>query len=402
MKTTKKILSVLLVFAMLSCLLVSCGKDKGEIIAQYNENEYVYEKDTDYNDFFMLKSYQFIVSNGSTTLTDSQYNSIVEEAVKDTIVLREMKKQFKELGYSVDADAVKEAALSDAKYFDENYKGGYATFVSTWSLSEGAFTMFNEYDLMLQMAAEKIKGISKPTETEAYDYYIANSDLYVVPPHYSIGNIVLEATDTVSKETALADANSYIAMLKGGKSWDEVKSAAAIKYNYENGMMYSEMFTGIEKKYLSTFEPVNDLDAAIAEIDAEFEKANKMSFKEMFPNGFDAYLKANNITEEDTEKYNAAKELHYNYSAKVYSVTYNHLITTEWEDGKTYSTPIWHDGINAYVIVTFNSVVDKSGFKSFDDVKESIIEEIYSKAMTEATERYKDEIFNKAFYGITK
>lgn len=402
MKTTKKILSVLLVFAMLSCLLVSCGKDKGEIIAQYNENEYVYENDTDYNDFFMLKSYQYIVSSGNTTLTNDEYNSIIEDAVKDTIVLREMKKQFKELGYSVETSAVKEATLSDAKYFDENYTGGYSAFISTWGLSEDAFTMFNEYDLMLQMAAEKIKGVSKPTEEEAYDYYLANSDLYVVPPHYSIGNIVLEVTDNVSKETALKDANSYIAMLASGKSWDEVKSAATIKYNYENGMMYSEMFTGTEKKYLSGFEPVNDLDAAIAEIDAEFEKENKMSFKEMFPNGFEAYLKENNITEEDSEKYNEARSLHYNYSAKVYSVTYNYLITTEWEDGKTYSTPIWHEGINSYVIVTFNSIVDKSGFKSFDDVKESIIDEIYTKAMTEATERYKNEIFNKAFYGITE
>lgn len=399
MKTTKRILAMLLVMFMLAATLVSCGKDKGEIMAVYNGDEYIYENDTDYSDFFMMKSYEYVSTTGNTTLSGDDYNSIVEESIKETIVWREMNAQFKELGYFVDEESVKEAALADAKYFDASYTGGYSAFLESWNLSEDAFTMFNKYDAMLEMAAEKIMNVTKPTEEEAHDYYMDYSYNYVVKPHYSVSTIVLQVTDTVSKDDALADAKSYIEMLQSGRTWEEVKMAASIKYNIENGMIYSQYLTGEEKLYLESFEEINDLDATIAAIDADFKAENGVSYDEMFPNGFEAYAKSNGLTE-GSDAYNKAEKIHYDYTAKVYNAQYAYIITTAWEDGKTYSEPLWHGGMNCYAIVTFNSIVDKSGFMAFDEVKDEIIEEMFEAEKENAINKYISNIYNRAMYGM--
>ena len=93
MKTTKKILSLLLAVFMLAGMLVSCGKDKGELIATYGDNS-IYENDTDYSDFFMINSYYYVSSTGKTTLSGDDYTAVVEESVKNTIIWREMNAQF--------------------------------------------------------------------------------------------------------------------------------------------------------------------------------------------------------------------------------------------------------------------------------------------------------------------
>lgn len=396
MKTTKKILSLLLAVFMLAGMLVSCGKDKGELIATYGDNS-IYENDTDYSDFFMMNSYYYVSSTGKTTLSGDDYTAVVEESVKNTIIWREMNAQFKEIGYTVDEEAVKDAALEDAQYFDSSYTGGYAAFLEAWNLSEDAFTMFNKYEAMLDVAAVKIMNVTEPTEEEVYNYYVANSADYVIDPHYSLSTIVVQATDDVSVSEALADAKSYIDMLQSGKSWEEVKSASDIKYNIENGMMYSQFLSGEEKVYLSSFVPVSDLDAALAAIDADFKAENGVSFDEMFPEGFEAYVAANGLTG-GSDAYNTADKLFYNYSAKVYNTEYAYIITTAWENGKTYAEPLYHAGLNCYAVITFNSLVEKASFESFDDVKDEISAEIFESEKETAINKYISQVYIQAVY----
>lgn len=388
----------MLVLLMLAATLVSCGEDKGQIMAVYNGDEYVYENDTDFSDFFMIKSYEYLISTGNTTLSGDDYNSVVSDSARSTIVWREMNVQFKELGYTVDDDAVKKATLEDVEYFDENYSGGYSAFIKAWNLSDGAFDMFNKYDAMLDVAAEKIMNVSVPTEDEAYAYYLENSFNYVVEPHYSVSTIVLQATDTVKKDEVLKDAENYIEMLQNGKSWEDVKNTALIKYNAENGMTFSQFMTGEEKLYIEKFEKIEDLDAALAQIDSDFKAENEVSFNEMFPDGFEAYAQANGLTE-GSEAYDKAMSIYYNYSAKVYIAQYHYIISTAWEDGKTYAEPLWHEGLQCYCVVTFNKIVDKSGFMDFNEIKEDIIEELYESEKEDAITRYTSDLYSKAVYG---
>lgn len=403
MKTTKRIIALLLVALMSLTLLVSCGKeDKGELMTTYNNGaDFIYENDTDFKDFFMLNSYSFLSAAEKTSLSQEEYQNILSSSLESTIIWREMNKEFDKLGYSVDEKAAKDAALSDAQQFDASYTGGYKAFRETWNISENAFEMLNKYEMMLDMAAEKIMNVTKPTEEEVKQYFVDYSYNYVVMPHYSVSSIVLQATDKVPASEVLADANSYIEMLSSGKSWDEVKTAASLKYNYENGMMYSQIFTGEEKIYLKDFVKVTDLDAAVAEIDAAFKAKNKVSFDEIFPNGFEAYAKENNLTA-GSEAYEAAHALFYNYTAQVYNAEFKYIISTAWADGKTYEKPIYHEGINCYSVVTFNKVVEEAGFKDFDEVKDQIASDIFATKKQEAVTVYTTNIINKAVYGVTE
>lgn len=403
MKTTKRIIAMLLVALMSLTFLVSCGKeDKGELMTTYNNGaDFIYENDTDFKDFFMINSYNHLSQTGKSSLTQDEYEEILSSSFNSTIIWREMNKEFEKLGYSVDENKVKDAALKDAQQLDASYDGGYAAFCETWNISEYAFEMLNKYNMMLDMAAEKIMGVTEPTEEEVKQYFVDYSYNYVIMPHYSVSSIVLQVTDKVAESEVLADAQSYIDMLSSGKSWDEVKTAASLKYNYENGMVYSQIFTGEEKLNLQTFAKITDLDAAIAKIDADFKAKNGVSFDEIFPDGFEAYAKANNLTA-GSEAYDVAHARFYNYTAQVYKAEFDYIISTSWEDGKTYEKPLYHEGINAYSVVTFNKIVEEAGFKNFDDVKEQIASDIFATRKQEAVAVYTTNIINKAVYGITE
>lgn len=403
MKTTKRILALLLVVLMSLSFFVSCGKDdRGEIMATYNNGtEFIYENDTDFKDFFMLNSYYYLSEQGKNSLTVEEYNKILSTSVESTVIWRKINEDLLANDLSVDEKAVKDAALRDAEQFEKNYKGGYKAFRETWNISESAFEMTNKYGMILDVLAENVLGAKKPTDEEVKQYYVDYSYNYVVMPHYSVSSIVLQVTDKVPANEVLADAQSYIDMLKSGKSWDEVKSAASIKYNYENGMIYSEIFTGEEKVYLKDFVKVTDLDAAIAEIDAAFKAKNGVSFDEIFPNGFEAYAKANNLTAGD-EAYNAANDLFYNYTAQVYNAEFKYIISTAWEDGKTYDKPLFHEGTGCYAVVTFNSIVEEAGFADFDTVKDQIASDIFDTRKQEVVSAYTTNIINKYVYGITE
>ena len=400
MKTTKRILALLLVALMSLTLLVSCGKeDKGELMATYNNGtEFIYENDTDFSDFFMLNSYYYLSEQGKSSLTEEEYNTILSASIESTIIWRQINADIEKNGLSVDESAVKDAALKDAEQFDASYTGGYAAFKETWNISDGAFEMTNKYDMILDVLAENVLGAVKPTEDEVKQYYIDYSYNYVVMPHYSVSSIVLQMTDTVSESEVLADAQSYIDMLSSGKSWEEVRAAAAIKYNYENGMIYSEIFTGEEKVYLQNFTEVKDLIAAITEIEADFEAKNGVSFDVMFPEGFKAYAKANNLTE-GSEAYQAANDLFYNFTAQVYNAEFKYIISTAWEDGKTYEKPLFHEGTGCYAVVTFNKVVEEAGFKDFEEVKDQIASDMFATRKQEAVAAYTASIIDKAIYG---
>ncbi len=403
MKTTKRIIAMLLVALMSLTLLVSCGKeDKGELMATYNNGtDFIYENDIDFKDFFMINSYNYLSQTGKNSLSQEEYQELLSTSFDTTIIWREMNKEFEKLGYSVDEDEVKDAALSDAQQLDASYDGGYAAFRKAWNISEYAFEMLNKYNMMLDMAAEKIMGVTKPTEEEVKQYFIDYSYNYVVMPHYSVSSIVLQVTDKVPESEVLADAQSYIDMLSSGKSWEEVKTAAALKYNFENGMMYSQIFTGEEKLNLQTFSKITDLDAAIAKIDADFKAKNGVSFDDIFPDGFEAYAKANNLTA-GSEAYDVAHARFYNYTAQVYKAEFDYIISTAWEDGKTYEKPLYHEGIDCYSVVTFNKVVEEAGFKDFNDVKDQISDDIFATRKQEAVTVYTSDIINRAVYGITE
>ncbi|MGN1094765.1 MAG: hypothetical protein ACI4QR_00085 [Eubacteriales bacterium] len=402
MKTSKRIfiLSLAFMLAAVSFFGVSCKKnpDKSKTLyAVYNEDEYVYADDTDFTDILWTSMYNTLLETGKEQLTSEEYSQILESAIRSTILFRTLEKDLKNKGYSVDKDEIKTAATQKAEYYEANYTGGYSKFLEDWHLSKNAFETTEKYSAMLKLVSEKLIETNEVSKEDAYKYYLDNSEDYYNPPAYEIYSLVLQVKNTAdeaSKEETLADAKAYISRLNAGESWEDVKKAAFIKYNVENGAPYSYYLTGKERVSLLSFKKVTDLDAAIAQIEASFKEEHGVSFSEMFPNGFDAYVAEKGL-EKGSSEYKKALEIFYNYSAAVYIAEYNYVITTAWKDGATYEKPLYHAGFGCYIIVTFDNIKETAFFTPFDEVKEDIIKAMSDELSQEKTTEYLDKFYEE-------
>ncbi len=400
MKITKRIISLFLAAVLLgACVsLSSCG-NKGTLYATYEKGK-VYSEDTDFSDFLWTNIYSYAVQNNGAQLTDTEYNALIDNAIVSTVMYRQLKKHIKELDLSVDMDAVKLAAVSDAEAFEKNYTGGYEKFLKEWNVSENALQMIREYRAMIALIEDEVVEYEKATEQEITDHYNLNASKYYIPPSYKLGNIVLQVIDkddAAEKAEVLADAKGYIARLQGGESWDAVKQSALIKYNSENGHFYSDTLTGTEAVAVSDFESVSDLDTKLAELEADFKEKNGKTFAEMFPDGFKAYISANSI-KENSEEYKSAEEIYYNYSAAVYKAEYNYAITTAFKNGTTYSEPLYHAGFGCYCVLTFVEKTDSISYTPLDEVKDDIREELEGPRKSEAAQAYLERLYD--YYNV--
>ena len=142
---------------------------------------------------------------------------------------------------------------------------------------------------------------------------------------------------------------------------------------------------------LLDFKKIEDLDAEIAKIDADFKEKNKVSFKEMFPDGFYEYAKKNSL-EKDSADWNKAFEIFFDYSAAVYLAQYNYIIGNSFKEGETYSEPLYHDGFGCYVIFTFDKIKEEASFTPFEDVKKDIIEKLNKDKLNAAADKYIEDL----------
>lgn len=397
MRITKKIFALILVVFMVAGSLVSCQKKPDSsrtLYAVYDGSKFIYADDTDFMDFLWTNIYSFAIENGGRQLTSEEYSSMITRSIKSTLVMRTLEKRLKKAGYSVDEDKIRLAAVSDAENFEKNYEGGYEKFLSEWNLSKNALFMVNKYQAMIDLAAEKLSDYKPATDEEANEYYLDNSINYYEPPAYQLYSLVLQVSDpsdSAKKAEVLSDAKAYIERLRAGESWDKVKESAFIKYNEENGCPYSYFLTGKESVSLLDFKKIEDLDAEIAKIDADFKEKNKVSFKEMFPDGFYEYAKKNSL-EKDSADWNKAFEIFFDYSAAVYLAQYNYIIGNSFKEGETYSEPLYHDGFGCYVIFTFDKIKEEASFTPFEEVKKDIIEKLNKDKLNAAADKYIEDL----------
>ena len=389
MKNMKRIIAICLLLALSAVMLASCGGKKSQAVATYGGDKYVYEDDTDFFDFYKLNMYHHTLETGETNISNSEYNTILSDAVKSTIMLRVLEEEIAKRGLSVDMDAVNKKAEEDEAIYDKLYEGGFEKFLSDWGLSEDVFVIYNKYEALKEIAKEYLE-IEDVTDAEAQKYYDDNPAKYFKSPHFDVNTLYLQVVkpdDADERKEVYNDAMLYIEMLNSGRSWDDVRETVSLKYNSEHGMIFTEYLSGMQCIAKEYFAYVEDLEAAVKALDDAFFEKNKISFEEMFPDGFDAYAAENKLVKE-TKAYNEALEIYMNYASERYLAEFRYAITTKWETGKTYSTPIYHASYDSYVVLTFTRIEDMAGEVTFEEAKEEIYGILEAQKKEKAMDNY--------------
>lgn len=387
MKNIKKIIVLILVFAVCAVMLASCGNKKDEAVASFGGDSYIYADDKDFSDFYNLFTYYYKIESVEEEMSTLEYNIILRNSVQATVEMRLLEDESARRGYFIDMEEVEAEAYDDEMVFENAYPGGFATFCEHWGLSEDVFVTLNKYEALRELAKENFFTTQNVKEEEALAYYEKNKDDFIKEPHYEIKELFLQITKDTNKEAVCNDAKVYIGMLDSGRSWENVLNTAKIKYNLENGMIFSHYLTGsefIEKNELETIGSVNN---RMNEISQKFKEEYGISYGEMFPDGFDAYIEKNEI-DVDSITYKRILEAHMTYCSEVYNVEMNYAVTEKWETGKCYGFPIYHGGFESYVVLYFSSVEDEEGEVSFEEAKEGIIELILEERREKAFEDF--------------
>ncbi len=395
MKNIKKFIALMLVFAVCAIMLASCGNKKDKAIASFGGDSYIYEEDKDFSDFYHLFTYYYKVESVEAEMSASEYNIILRDAVKTTVEMRLLEDEAARRGYYIDSAKVEAEAYEDEQVFEDAYPGGFDTFCAHWGVSEDVFLTLNKYEALRELAKENFFTTGKVKEEEARAYYEKNKDEFIKKPHYEIKELFLQVTPNTTKEAVYNDARVYIGMLNSGRSWDSVLGTAKIKYNRENGMIFSHYLTGSEIIEKTCVAKNGSTHNAIIDASERFEEKYGISYDEMFPDGFDAYIEKNEI-EVGSVTYKKVFEAHMTYCSEVYNIERNYAVTEKWETGKCYSFPIYHGGFESYVVLYFSSVEEEEGEISYEDAEDTIIELIVKESKEKAFEDFISRKMNEA------
>lgn len=374
MRKLIRIFAILMVVALAVSSLASCGNEGEDVIAVYDGECYIYENDADFSDFYNLNRYFYAYESGDEAKSKSEYNTILDNAVKQTVMLRMLEDEKNPLGYEIDMNVVYADAENDKATFEEFYHGGFEKFCSDWGLSSNVFVLLNKYEAIKEKEKEKIE--VTVSESEIRKYYEKNPDKYFKIPHYDVNTLFLQVLEPSSEENMHSvhdDALIYMNLLNSGRTWDNVKSIMSKTYNSGNGMIFSEQLSRINHVSMQYFFEVENLEAALAERNAEFYSKYGMTFNEMFPCCFEDYVIEHELKPE-TKEYNFALETYMSYATDVYNIEFNYAISNFWEKGKTYEKPIYHYVYNSYVLLTFTGIEEENITIEYEDAKEGIIE----------------------------
>ncbi len=419
MRNFRKLIAVLIALAVFAVVLASCGDDKEKPVAVYDGDQYIYESDEDFSDFYNLNRYFYAYEIGDEASTYSEYNTVLSNAVKQTVMLRILGDKIVFHDVELDEEKIRTEAEVDKATFESSYKGGFAGFCNDWGVSENVFLRHNLYEAIKDI--EKQKAEVEVTDEEAKRYYIKNPEKYFKTPHYDVQTLFLQVRDpsnATEMESTYNDALIYIQMLNSGRSWESVERQASFKYNEANGLIFSEHLSTLNHVSMKYFFEVEDLDASLNKVSEQFVnhyseafkerfpdligktvgegtiKNTPLTFEQIFPNGFDAFVSEHKL-ERGTKEYNFVLEAYMNYSQKVYDTEFNYAITKYWKNKTTYTKPIYHSGYNSYVVVTFSHIEEENVTIEFEDAKESIIEILEDQKKEKAAENHISQKMNE-------
>lgn len=363
MKYCRKLLAMLLLVSMLVLLFASCGEKKGEIIAVY-DNKPVYEAEVaDIINYELGTQY-------TSTMTPDQLEAIMESAVVTYVQYKAIELDLEKKGITVDEDELKKAVEDNKKYINDNMEGGYDAWKQSYQVSDAFLEEHLRRVQLRALCEEELKKEINVTDDEAYNYYLNNSLNYTAPAGYNWTSVLHEALniEDAAECTAIeAEMKNYIAKIsEGTMTMDDAKKAILAENTADKGYKYGSLFQGSDFTATTALKEITDLDAEIAAI------------KESYGN---PVYKAE-MTDEEKEAYE-------NCFAKVFQTEVYYALQN-LEVGEVYEKPI--KSIIGYYIIRLDSISTVSGFKPFEDVKDSIVETLTANALLTAYDSYLSEI----------
>lgn len=363
MKHCTKWLAVLLVVSMIAVLFASCGEKKGEIIAVYN-NTPVYEAEV-----ADIINYQ-LGTQYTSTMTPDQLEAIMEEAVVLYVQYKAIELDLEKKGITVDEKKLDEAVEENLKYINDNMEGGYDAWKQSYQVSDAFLEEHLRRVQLRELCEAELAKEIKITDDEAYDYYLTNSMNYTAPAGYNWTSVLHEALniEDAAECTAIeTEMKDYIAKIKAGTmTMDDAKKAILAENTADKGYRYGSLFQGSDFTATTSLTEITDLEAELKAVKesygnpvykAEMTDEEKKAYEDCFAKLF------------QTEVYYALQNL---------------------EVGEVYEKPI--KSIIGYYIIRLDSISTVSGFKPFEDVKDTIVESLTKNALNAAYQSYLSEI----------
>lgn len=366
MKRFAKLICLLLAVSLIAAMFVSCKKDKGEIIAVYNDTP-VYEADVE-----ELLSYKMATELAGGA-TESELQTLLEEAVTTYVQFLMLELDLKEQGIKVDESYVNKEFEAAKEELDKSFEGGYSAWTEAYGVSED----FLKEELRRYILAEMYYDLAEEkleiAEDEIKAYYNANASKYFRGKGYNWSVLfreVKDITDETECQTAKNEAQEYIYRINEGKmTWDEVETQLLERFTEEDGYGKAAYFNGENFTYNTSVIKIDDLDAYLAGLDETYKERDENAA-------------------EDSEAY----ELYMEYIGKCFEAeTYYAL--QNLNAGEIYEKPI--KNFVGYAIIRLDSYTEESYFIPLDDVREEITEELMSTKIEESFVAYLEELETK-------
>lgn len=349
MKRSIRIACILLVFAMLTLLFAGCQGKSGMVVAAY-DGKPIYESEVQ-----SIVNY-YVISRANVSTTEDEKIEIAQDAVRTYVKYKVLELDLAKQGFKVDEKELRKDLKATIKELNETTEGGYADWRNMYQVDKNFLKEELRRFALAQLFREFITEGMNITDEQAKRYFNANGDKYTDPAGYTWTAVLLEVKDLKNDAEATkmkSEAEEYIRQLRGGfTDLDTVKADVFSKYTEADGYTQTSLYSGENMTSMIEYTAVPDLSAALAKIDEEYGEVDPSADEKTDLTGYTKYM--NYISDR--------------YKAEVF------YALGKLNAGEVYSEPI--KSVAGYFIVRLDRVKEKSGFKKFEDVKDSIIEEM--------------------------
>lgn len=363
MKRAIRIVSCLLVAVMLTVLFAACARKSGAVVAAY-DGKPVYESEVQ-----SIVNYN-VISRATVSSTEDEKIAIAQDAVRIYVKYRVLELDLAKKGYKVDEKQLRQEVKDTIKDLNETSAGGYADWRNMYQVDKSFLKEELRRFALAGLFRDYISADIEITDDQAKRYFNANGDKYMDPAGYTWSTVLLEVRDLKNEaEDAKmkAEAAEYIRQLNGGfTTLEAVKEEVLNKYTEDDGYTQTRLYSGESVTRMSEYTETPDLSAALAKIKEEYGEVDPTADEKTDVTGYTKYM---------------------NYLSECYKTEVFYALG-KLDAGKVYGEPI--KSVAGYFILRLDRVQERSSFKKFEDVKESIIQEILNIYVDEALTNHFD------------
>ena len=368
MRRFLKAVSLLLSAVIFVGIFASCGTGRN-VVAVYGD-EMVYKSEVEDIINYYVNAYW------KTGMSESDKMKIKANAVNAFIQYCLIEEDLEKDGFKLDKKTLNERYQLEKENIEENFEGGYKNWRKTYGVSQGFLKEEVRRMILQEKCYEDIQANLEITDDILKKYMNDNAVDYLTPAGYGWTMIFREVKDFSDENecvVAKAEAQEYINKLQAGEmTMEQVEAELLAKYTAKDGYTKAIIFNGSDYtavQAMPVLETEEQLNYWLSKYDEAYKNRDKNAA----------------VSSKEYENY-------MQYIAKCMEIeTYYAL--QHLEINQVYGAPIF--SYIGYGILCVDSIVEKSSFASFEDIKEELREKYIKETVENKFKSYVNELFEQ-------